>query len=410
MSSEAVTHQLPVARGLGRAESIHWPLKPSIELFELRYGKALVESARRPGSIPVYGTNGQTGTHDTALFAGPGVVLGRKGMGNLGVEWVDHDFWVIDTAYALRPRVDMDLKFAYYLIRHVGLNHLKLGTSNPSLTREAFGAQLFPVPPISAQRRIAAVLGTLDDKLASNERVARAAEAVWLAHATHRLADASPIPAQELTRDGVLLINDGYRAKNSELADDGVPFVRAGNLTSRGLELDDADRVPVELASNVGIKRSAAWDTAFTSKGTVGRITLVPPMLDFVYSPQVCFWRSVDPQRLSPFALHAWMRSVRFTTQVNAVKGQTDMADYVSLRDQRAMVIDIPSAEDQREIDALAVPLQRSAVTNRAEAQRLRAIRDELLPKLVSGKIRVALGEEIAEAGDQAALEEATAA
>jgi type I restriction enzyme S subunit len=71
-------------------------MKRSDEFFSLTYGKALVESARRPGHVPVYGTNGQTGTHDSPLFQGPGVVIGRKGVGHLGVEWVDEDYWVID--------------------------------------------------------------------------------------------------------------------------------------------------------------------------------------------------------------------------------------------------------------------------------------------------------------------------
>jgi type I restriction enzyme S subunit len=136
---------------------------------------------------------------------------------------------------------------------------------------------------------------------------------------------------------------------------------------------------------------------------------LVPPGADFVYSPQVCFWRSADTHRLSPFVLHAWMRSSRFVQQINAVKGQTDMADYVSLRDQRNMVIHLPDQDTSREIDRLAGPLAQSAVAHHAEVRMLRAIRDELLPKVVRGKIRVPLAEDIAEAGDEAALKEAAA-
>jgi type I restriction enzyme, S subunit len=53
-------------------ESIQWPLVPARELFELKYGKALVESNRRPGRFPVYGSNGKCGSNDEALFRGPG--------------------------------------------------------------------------------------------------------------------------------------------------------------------------------------------------------------------------------------------------------------------------------------------------------------------------------------------------
>ena len=55
-------------RGLPQPELIRWPLVAARDLFELKYGKALVEAARRPGSVPVYGTNGRCGSHDEALF------------------------------------------------------------------------------------------------------------------------------------------------------------------------------------------------------------------------------------------------------------------------------------------------------------------------------------------------------
>ena len=47
------------------------------ELIELAYGKALKEENRKPGSIPVYGSNGQVGWHDEALAKGPGIIVGR---------------------------------------------------------------------------------------------------------------------------------------------------------------------------------------------------------------------------------------------------------------------------------------------------------------------------------------------
>ena len=253
-------------------------------------------------------------------------------------------------------------------------------------------------PPLAEQRAIADVLGALGDKIASNGRLADAADAAWLCHGAHSLREASAVDVQELLIEELLVINDGYRAKNSELSDEGVAFVRAGNLTDHGLDLRRADRVPHDLAARVGVKRSLTWDTAFTSKGTVGRITLVSPDADaFVYSPQVCFWRSLDHERLSPFVLNAWMRSPLFTAQIDAVKGQTDMADYVSLRDQRAMRFDLPEPSAQAEVTALAKPLARKASMARKEARTLGSIREALLPRLISGQIRVSLSSDVEE-------------
>jgi type I restriction enzyme S subunit len=148
-----------------------WPLIKMGDVVTLHYGKALTERARRTGHVPVYGTNGRTGWHDTALGQGPTVILGRKGMGNLGVEWCPGPFWVIDTGYYTSFREDVLPHFFYYFTNYVGLNHLKDGTSNPSLSRDTFAQQLFPLPPINEQQSIASLLSMLDDKIELNRRM-----------------------------------------------------------------------------------------------------------------------------------------------------------------------------------------------------------------------------------------------
>lgn len=273
-------------------------------------------------------------------------------------------------------------------LRHNTIN----GSTVDRLPINRFADFRIVLPPLTEQLVISSVLGAIDDKIASNHRVADTADEAWLTRAGVAFGGGIKVRISELISAGHLVVNDGYRAKNSELAPDGVPFIRAGNLTDDGLRLDDADRVPPEVVLRAGIKVAAPWDTAFTSKGTVGRITLLGPTPPtFVYSPQVCFWRSTDAEQLSPFVVHAWMRSSRFTAQIDAVKGQTDMADYVSLRDQRAMEFDLPTAKTQHDVARFAEPLARLAVAQRAEALTLTAVRDALLPKLVSGQIRVPL-------------------
>jgi type I restriction enzyme S subunit len=85
-------------RGFSLTNDWPWPLVKAGDLVALNYGKALRDPDRTHGDIPVYGTNGRCGWHDRPLMRGPGVILGRKGQGPLGVEWCDGDFWVIDTA------------------------------------------------------------------------------------------------------------------------------------------------------------------------------------------------------------------------------------------------------------------------------------------------------------------------
>ena len=153
-----------------------------------------------------------------------------------------------------------------------------------------------------------------------------------------------------LINTGILKIGDGYRAKNSELVADGLPFARAGNINN-GFQFSGADFLPFHYTSIVGDKASVPGDTVFTSKGTVGRFGFVTDKTEkFVYSPQLCFWRSLRQDEVLPRFIYYWMHGKEFLGQVEGLKGQTDMADYVNLADQRTMKITLPSLPEQKAI------------------------------------------------------------
>ena len=83
-------------------------------------------------------TNGKIGTTDSFLYPFPGIVIGRKGAYR-GVHFSDTPFYVIDTAFYLRPRInDLDVKFAYYQLLTVDINYMDSGSAIPSTSREDF--------------------------------------------------------------------------------------------------------------------------------------------------------------------------------------------------------------------------------------------------------------------------------
>lgn len=73
------------------------------QLIGLKYGKALKEEDRVPGRIPVFGGNGVSGSHDTPLEQGPGIIVGRKGANAGSVSWSQTAFWAIDTSFYVQP-------------------------------------------------------------------------------------------------------------------------------------------------------------------------------------------------------------------------------------------------------------------------------------------------------------------
>lgn len=254
-------------------------------------------------------------------------------------------------------------------------------------------------PRIEQQRAIANILGTLDHKIELNrgmnetlEAMGRALFRSWfVAHSES--GSASEKLVSELAAAGLLQVGDGYRAKNDELAREGMPFARAGNIDN-GFDFSGADLLGFPGVKRASDKVSRPYDIVFTSKGTIGRFAFVDPVMSpFVYSPQLCFWRSTDQEALNPFVLFHWTRSRWFLDQVDRVKGQTDMAEYVSLRDQRAMVLSLPAASAQREVGMHLEGLQRLVWNNERQSRSLTMLRHELLPRLLSGELSVANAE-----------------
>ncbi len=179
------------------------------------------------------------------------------------------------------------------------------------------------------------------------------------------MSSAEAIKVQQLLDEKLLLVNDGYRAKNSELSSKGLPFARAGNIKD-GFQFDGADCIPRDDIAKVGIKVSEPMDVVFTSKGSVGRFALVRDDTPrFVYSPQLCFWRSLDHEFLDPLWLFYWMCSREFYVQFKSVSGQTDMAEYVSLTDQKKMKIRVPAIGVQREQAAILARFDDNIELNR---------------------------------------------
>src|SRR3990172_6209942 len=93
--------------------SSSWETTTWGELATIEYGKGLLDYRDSNGDYPVYGTNGKIGRHTEPLFDKAGVIIGRKGAYR-GIHYSKTPFFVIDTAFYLKPKVDLDLHWVYY--------------------------------------------------------------------------------------------------------------------------------------------------------------------------------------------------------------------------------------------------------------------------------------------------------
>ena len=139
-------------------------------LVSFEYGSALRAESRTGHGFNVYGSNGVVGHHDSALVAGPGIIIGRKG--SVGaLHWSEDDFWPIDTTYWAKPKADLDLRWIREALDLAGLASLDSSTGVPGLNRYDAYERWVPVPPLEEQRRIAEILDTIDETIQATERV-----------------------------------------------------------------------------------------------------------------------------------------------------------------------------------------------------------------------------------------------
>ena len=140
------------------------------DAVSFEYGKSLPSAQRRGGPVPVCGSNGVVGYHDESLVRGPGIVVGRKG--SVGaVAWMGCDFWPIDTTYYVNPSSQTDARWLYYAMSNLGLERLNQATGIPGLNRSTAASLHFQLPPIVEQRKIAAILSSVDDAIEKTQAV-----------------------------------------------------------------------------------------------------------------------------------------------------------------------------------------------------------------------------------------------
>ena len=170
------------------------------DLATLEYGRALRGYDTARGAFRVFGTNGPIGWHDEALCPHPSVVVGRKGAYR-GIHYSVEPCFVIDTAFYLKPKTELDIRWAYYELLTRDINGMDSGSAIPSTSREEFYSLPVSVPPLSEQRAIAHILGTLDDKIELSRRMNETLEAMARALFKSWFIDFDPVRAKAALRN-----------------------------------------------------------------------------------------------------------------------------------------------------------------------------------------------------------------
>lgn len=165
------------------------------DVVELKRGYDLPKRNRIPGAVPLVSSSGISDHHAEARVKGPGVVTGRYG--TIGeVFFIDEDFWPLNTTLYVRDFKGNDPRFISYFLRTLDFFAYSDKAAVPGVNRNHLHTAPVRIPPLDEQRRIAGILGTLDDKIELNRRMCQTLEAMAQALFNSWFVDFDPVRAK----------------------------------------------------------------------------------------------------------------------------------------------------------------------------------------------------------------------
>ncbi len=168
---------------------------PLNELITLQRGFDLPKDKRLDGNIPVVASTGIAGFHNEAKVKANGVVIGRSGSIG-GGQYITEDFFPLNTTLYVKDFKGHHPRFIYYLFRSIDFSQFNVGTGVPTLNRNHLSSLLVPVFSYKKEESIANILGNLDDKIQLNTQTNQTLEAIAQAIFKSWFVDFDPVRAK----------------------------------------------------------------------------------------------------------------------------------------------------------------------------------------------------------------------
>jgi type I restriction enzyme, S subunit len=346
------------------------------DVVRLQRGFDLPTSERRPGSVPILGSFGITGFHDTAAVTGPGVTIGRSGVSFGTATFCANDFWPLNTTLFVKDFRGNDARFVYYLLDAIDFSGYNSGSAQPSLNRNFIARLPVRIPDPAEQRLIAEVLGALYDKIECNLRMSRITEDLAVALTARRDGTVNASVIAE------------YYGRQIKVTDFGE-----GMVDHFSLPAFDAGALP-EHCAGVSIKSNKLLLTepvVLVSRLNphIPRIWHAVPRTNYMALASTEFVALRPREGLASQELWAACAGDAFTSALlERVTGTTGSHQRVRPEDVLQVQVKDPRSAPEHIRAAVRELVDRAHIA-RQESVRLASLRDALLRPLLSGRLRV---------------------
>lgn len=369
------------------------------DFIKLNRGFDLPESNIVGGKYPIAASTSIKDYHKDFKVKAPCVTTGRSG--SLGsVLFINHDCWPLNTTLYVKDFKGNNPKYVYYFLQTMKLESFNCGAGVPTLNQNHLHKVKVKIHKKDEQHRIASILSAYDDLIENNNR--RIALLELMAEQIYKeWFVRMRFPGYENTEfeKGVpkgwevkpistlcSKITDGTHDTPKPIDEGGVPLITGTHIIDGRIDFDSAYKISID--DHTKIKQRSYLDKGdiiFSNIGTIGSIAIVNE--DFEYSVKnVIIFKPLSIE-YSLF-LYYMIKSPSVKEQLLLDSSGTSQK-FITLGYIRKVKSVIPEAELIKKYSQLVRPMFLEKSNLQLQTQTLKQTRDLLLPRLISGKLRV---------------------
>ena len=340
------------------------------------------------GRYPVYGGNGLRGYTDHSNFSGDCAIIGRQGAFCGNVRYFSGEAYMTEHAVVVCANNLNNTHYLAYLLSTMNLGRLSGQSAQPGLSVKTLGIQEIMLPSIEYQNKVVALLSSLDEKIAVNNNIndnfqqqAAAIFRSWFVDCAP-FGGKAPDEWENVTLEDITaLVSRGITPKYADDTDQIV--INQKCIRNHTIDLSLA-RTHTPKVINEKWLRFGDLLINSTGDGTLGRAAQVwfqPKNL--TVDSHVTIARPAKENLIFYIGLWGILHEKEIESLHTGSTGQTELP-----RDRvKAMELLLPDNDTLDRFNALIAPMAAAIVANQEENNRLAALRDAILPKLMSGEI-----------------------
>ena len=303
-----------------------------------------------------------------------------------------HDGWMF-SGRCLRVRPDktvLPLYLYYYFCLEETkqfVRNIAVGATMPSINTKLMSEVPVSIPEIESQQRIADILSSIDNKIELNETINENLEQQAAAYFHHQfIANADPSWKEGAISDLGTVVGGSTPSKSKPeyYTDNGIAWITPKDLSADKSKfiLHGADDI-----TELGLKNSSAsvmpaGTVLFSSRAPIGYIAIA----DGEVTTNQGFKSVVPNSNIGTAFVYFFLKNALPTIE-NMASGST--FKEISGSAMRTVPAIIPDDESLQEFADFCEPLFQQQRTLEAENRYLTALRDSLLPKLMSGELDI---------------------